>query len=69
MLLVNPSMKEVLLVLKSSILFTEMPHLSKTKDLVLNYLSLVLKSLIYWLLMLEEVKLVFSEEPVSVKPS
>jgi len=44
-----------------------MPHLSKIKDLELNYLSLVLKSSIFWLLMPEEEKLVFSEEPESEK--
>jgi hypothetical protein len=69
MLLVNLSMKEDLLTPKFIILFIEMHLVSKIKDLELNCLLLVLKSLIFWPLMLEEEKLVFLEVPESEKLS
>jgi len=61
-------MKEDPLPPKKCTLFTEMPPVSKNKVQEPNYLLPVSRSLIYLLLMPEEEKLVFSEEPESEKP-
>ena len=61
-------MKEDQSKLKLSILFIEMLQPLKTKLLNKNFLLLVLRLSIFWLLMLEVVKSDFSEVPESAKP-
>lgn len=57
-------MKEVLFSLRLSTPSIETPPLSKIKVQEKNYLSLVSRSSIFWLLMLREERSDSSEEPV-----